>query len=294
MVRFWHFLQHLFMKPSGWSFVTHDPSAAARANVCNRSIYVPVKTESCLQLPINAIVDLRARNSATLWTDGIDARLGSNVETSLGKFEFSVAGTYILHYKQADTPDAPLVSLLNTLSNPQALHIIGSTSWTIGNAETSLDVQYANRYRDTETNPVSSIASWTTADLRVAYTFGAEDAPRSRPVEVALNCENLFNRYSPFAVNTVASLGYDQENGSLTGRVITLAVDVKWQARTFLVSGAPESLRTPSGSQCKTQMRCAEASLVLKRTAEIDIHAFDLEGRRRSRETRVRDPLRGS
>ena len=210
------------------SFVTHVPSAAARENVCNRSIYVPVKTESCLQLPINAIVDLRARNSATLWTDGIDARLGSNVETSLGKFGFSLAGTYILHYKQADTPDAPLVSLLNTLSNPQVLHIIGSTHWTIGNAETSLDVQYANRYRDTETSPVSSIASWTTADLRIAYTFGADDAPRSRPVEVALNCENLFNRYSPFAVNTIASLGYDQENGSLTGRVITLAVDVKW------------------------------------------------------------------
>jgi hypothetical protein len=36
------------------------------------------------------------------------------------------------------------------------------------------------------------------------------------------------NRYSPFAANAVADLAYDQENGDLTGRVVTLGADVKW------------------------------------------------------------------
>jgi outer membrane receptor protein involved in Fe transport len=72
------------------------------------------------------------------------------------------------------------------------------------------------------------VGAWTTADLRLSYTFNAEDLPGTHPIEVALNCENLTNRYAPFALNTVANLGYDQENGSLQGRVVTLSADLQF------------------------------------------------------------------
>jgi outer membrane receptor protein involved in Fe transport len=75
---------------------------------------------------------------------------------------------------------------------------------------------------------VTSVASWTTADLRFAYTFNTAMAFRPRSTEVGLNCENVFNRYSPFAINRVASLGYDQENGDLSGRTVTLSIGVRW------------------------------------------------------------------
>lgn len=61
--------------------------------------------------------------------------------------------------------------------------------------------------------------------MRVAYTFGADG---SQSVEVAVRCENVMNRYSPTAVSTVASLGYDQENGSLVGRVVTVSAYVRY------------------------------------------------------------------
>jgi iron complex outermembrane receptor protein len=214
--------------PAYASFVIHNPSASAREGVCSGSIYLSGIEGNCLKVPVDAIVDLRERNTATLWTDGIDAQFGMSFETSLGELEFRLASTYIFDYKQANAPDAPLVSFLNTESNPLALHVIGNTTWKIGDAEASLNLRYANGYRNIETQPVSRIASWTTADLRLAYTFSAMGTPGSHPTEVALSCENLFNRYSPFAINNVANLAYDQENGDLTGRVITLAVDVKW------------------------------------------------------------------
>jgi len=68
----------------------------------------------------------------------------------------------------------------------------------------------------------------TTADLRFAYNFDTAAIRTSRATEIALSCKNLFNRASPFAVNTVASLGYDQENGDLTGRTVALSINLKW------------------------------------------------------------------
>lgn len=212
--------------PAYASFVVYNPSASVRDAVCNQTQFFGAGT--CSQAPIQAIVDLRERNSATLWTDGIDANLGGHFETPIGKWGLGLAGTYILHYKEADTPNEPLVSFLNTLSNPLVLHAIATTSWKIGNVESSLHVRYSSPYRNLQTQPATRVASWTTVDLRVAYIFNAAQRHPSRPIEIALRGENLLNRYSPFAVNTVANLGYDQENGDLAGRIVTLGVDLKW------------------------------------------------------------------
>jgi iron complex outermembrane receptor protein len=216
----------ILTNPEYASFVTHNPSSSAQESVCDQSQFLGIGT--CLQVPIKAIVNLRELNAATLWTDGLDIRFGTHFETPLGRWGLSIASTYILHYEEANTPNEPLVSLLNTLSNPIALHASATTTWKIGNAETSLDIRYSNRYRDLQTQPATQIASWTTADLRFAYTFNSAAARGSHPTEISLNCTNLFNRYSPFAINKVAGLGYDQENGDLTGRTVTLSSYVKW------------------------------------------------------------------
>ena len=212
--------------PAYASFVTLTPSALAVNAVCDQSRFIGAG--ACPQVPIEAIVDLREHNAATLWTNGIDLRLGSRWETAFGDWSVSLAGTYILHYKEADTPNEPLVSLLNTLSNPLALHATASSTWRIGKAETALDVRYSSPYRNLQTQPATRVASWTTANLHFAYTFNNAVTPESSRTEVALMCKNVLNHYSPFAVNTVAGLGYDQENGDLTGRTLTLSLHVKW------------------------------------------------------------------
>jgi len=199
------------------SVVTLNPSFAERSTVCARSAFFGGLPADCFTSSIGAIVDLRERNLATLWTDGLDFSVGG----TFFHWNVGLKGTYILHYKQRDTPSDPAVSLLNTLNNPLALRVVGSLGWRRGPLRTDLDVLYSNGYRDSETVPTSHVGSWTTANLRVAYSL-------SGSLEAALQVDNLLNRYSPLARDNVASLGYDQENGDLTGRVLSLSLDYRW------------------------------------------------------------------
>jgi len=216
----------ILTNPAYADLVTHSPSAGGVENLCNRSQFIGAGP--CPLAPVEAIVDLRERNTATLWTDGIDVALDSHFETRTGLWRLGFASTYVLHYQEADTPVAPVVSVLNTLSNPLALHAIATTSWRLRNADIALNIRYANGYRNLQSQPATRVASWTTADLRLAYNFDTAAIRTSRTTEIALSCKNLFNRASPFAVNRVASLGYDQENGDLTGRRVALSINLKW------------------------------------------------------------------
>ena len=216
----------LLSDPAYAGLVTYSPSAGTLENVCTRSLFIGAGP--CSQAPVEAIVDLRERNTAVLRTDGIDVTFGTNFETGTGRWGLGIAGTYVLHYKEADTPVAPLVSVLNTLSNPLALHSVATANWKFRKAGVTLGIRYSNRYRNLQTQPATEVASWTTVDLGLRYVFNTGAVGARPSTELALNCKNLFNRYSPFAVNTVASLGYDQENGDLTGRTVSLSLNVKW------------------------------------------------------------------
>ncbi len=116
--------------------------AVTLENVCTRSLFIGAGP--CSQAPVEAIVDLRERNTAVLRTDGIDVTFGTNFETGTGRWGLGIAGTYVLHYKEADTPGAPLVSVLNTLSNPLALHSVATAKWEFRNAGVTLGIRYSN------------------------------------------------------------------------------------------------------------------------------------------------------
>ncbi len=46
-------------------------------------------------------------------------------------------------------------------------------------------------------------------------------------MELALNIQNLADRTSPF-VNNALGIGYDPENGDLTGRLVSLTLRKRW------------------------------------------------------------------
>jgi iron complex outermembrane receptor protein len=218
----------ILVDPLYRNFVTYNPSVTYRQNVCDHSVFTGASASECLSAPIGAIIDLRAQNAARLWTDGFDAKTRVDFDTRLGSFAMGVDGTYILDYRQADTPYEAMTSLLNTLTNPINLHLLGTASWEKRDFHAALEVQYQGRYHNTLTTPESNIGSWTTTAIRFGYTLQTASSPWSHETEFALNVENLFDRYPPFAVNTVANLGYDQENGDLSGRVITASARVRW------------------------------------------------------------------
>jgi iron complex outermembrane receptor protein len=218
----------ILVDPFYQNLVTYNPSVTYRQNVCDHSVFTGAAASECLSAPISAIVDLRAQNAARLWTDGFDAKTRLDCDTRWGSFTMGVDGTYIMDYRQADTPYEPMTSLLNTVTNPINLHLLGTASWERRNLHAALEVQYQGRYRNILTTPESNIGSWTTTAVRFGYTLQGGSSPWSRETEFALNVENLFDRYPPFAVNTLANLGYDQENGDLSGRVITVSARVRW------------------------------------------------------------------
>lgn len=219
----------LLADPNYRSIVTLNPSASAQERVCSQSRYlVGSDGLGCMAEQVGAIVDLRTHNAGRLWTDGIDVQLGANLPVPVGRLGFSLKSTYIFDYTEATLPDARMVSLVDTLSNPLAWHLIGTGDWSVGAVEASFTVRHTKGYRNTEVVPVQRVGGWTTADVRVAYTFDAVDRFGTQPVEVAVRCENVMNRYSPVVVNTVAGLGYDQENGGLVGRVVWVSAYVKF------------------------------------------------------------------
>ena len=218
----------ILTNPAYSSVVTLNPSRSAITQVCAQSQYLSTDGSECTAAQVGAIVDLRTQNAGRLWTDGIDTQLGTHFSTSVGKLGFGLKSTYIFDYQEAALPDAPMVSLLDTLSNPLAWHLIGTGTWTVGPAQASFTIRHTKGYRNTEVEPFQRVASWTTGDVRLSYTFNVVDRFGAQPVEVALNLENVTNHYSPFVINTVANLAYDQENGSLQGRMVTLDAYLKY------------------------------------------------------------------
>src|SRR5262249_54465474 len=104
----------------------------------------------------------------------------------------------------------------------------GSARWQLAGFDVSASVNFLNRYRDVVSDPQRRVASWTTLDLHAGYTFGSIGTGWLSNTTLALGAENLLDKNPPFLNNSAVGIGYDQENGDLTGRVVSLSVRTKW------------------------------------------------------------------
>ena len=95
------------------------------------------------------------------------------------------------------TPDAPLISVLETLNNPLAWHVIGTGTWSVGEARASFTIRHTKGCKNKEVQPTSRVRAWTTGDLRLSYTFKPADTAGSHPIELAINCENVTSKEFP-------------------------------------------------------------------------------------------------
>jgi iron complex outermembrane receptor protein len=174
--------------------------------------------------PIGAIVDLRVRNLAQLLTDGIDFNSRYQRPTSFGKLEFGVSGTWLRNFSEAQTPDEPLVSLLNTQNEPVNLRLRATAGWQYRGWGTLVAANFTNSYRDIASIPQRRIDAWTTIDLQLRYDFPEDGPAWLQGIRLELNARNLFNVDPPFLNNQAVDLAYDQENANPYGRVLSLQV----------------------------------------------------------------------
>jgi iron complex outermembrane recepter protein len=216
----------LLSNPALASLITRNPSAELQEEACTRApLGSPIA--ACLATPIAAVADVRMRNDARMHTSGIDLLARYSMDTQLGRFSFGLNGTYTLDFSEAKVRNEPLENFVSTPHYPVNLRFRTSAGWHRGGTEVSMSVNYQNNYIDTLSVPRRNIASWTTADLRAAYSFGASDQHWLGDTTISLGVNNLFDAEPPF-VNNSLGIGYDQENGDLTGRIASVTIRKKW------------------------------------------------------------------
>lgn len=208
-------------------FVTLNPTAAQRAEVCSRGTFLGVNPGDCLNAPIGAIIDSRFQNIADTRSRGIDVGANYGTDSRAGKFSFGVNATYLIDLKQAELRDIPLREILNSPRNPVDLRMRGSASWERSALGAAVYVNYVDEYSDTLSTPARPIDSWTTCDVQLRYETGEARNDFLDGVSVALNAENVFDEEPPF-FNNPAGLGFDPTNADLLGRTVSLQLRKIW------------------------------------------------------------------
>jgi len=191
-----------------------------RQKVCSTSEFFGDQ-QTCMSTPVSVIVDGRLQNLQRLTTDGFDLIGGYDWDSRFGKWSLGLWGTYFLSYGVTEA-NGEVSQLLGTQNNPTRLRAQGSLRWERGRLSALAAVHFTNRYHNTSDDD-QPVASWTTIDMRLAYTVMREPS-----VVAALNVANVSDRYPPYLRNSVVPVAYDQENGDLYGRLVTVSLGVSF------------------------------------------------------------------
>jgi outer membrane receptor protein involved in Fe transport len=219
---------NILTDPAYAALVTRNPSAAEISFICTHSSYFQGSTAACMNSAPGAIVDLRVLNLATLQTDGIDFNSRYQHSLPLGQLRLDLNGTWLLHFKQAQTPDAPLTSLLSTQNEPIDLRMRATAGWGVAGFHAQVAANFANGYHDIASTPPRRIDSWTTIDLQLRYDIPVTSSRWLSGTRIELNARNVFNVDPPFLDNQIVGIGYDQENANPYGRQLSLELRKSW------------------------------------------------------------------
>jgi iron complex outermembrane receptor protein len=206
---------------------TRNVTSAARADVCAHSQFIGTQ-DQCLDSDIGALVDLRLRNVESLSTDGFDFNGRYGRETPMGTFGVNLTATYVLHYREAETPAGGLVEYRNTPHNPTALRLRGLFNWERRGFSVSPAINFQSSYTDIDSIPSRPVSSWMTWDLVLGYEARPLELLWGGETRLSVRGYNVFNQQPPFLNNSVSTIGYDAENGNLLGRRVSLAIEHKW------------------------------------------------------------------
>ena len=204
--------------------VIWSPSDSLRNQACQYA----TNPQQCLAAPVDALVDLRLQNTSVVRTRGIDLLAKLDRETARGNVGLRVAGTYLFQYGQSYSRNGQVNDLLNTQNYPVSLRLHSSAHWRYRDFEISHDLSYTHGYRNTATDPASSVGGWTTTDLNLSYAPQHTDLSWAAGATLFVGVRNLFDHYPPFVDNRKTWIGYDQENGDLLGRFVSIGIRKNW------------------------------------------------------------------
>jgi iron complex outermembrane recepter protein len=222
------FSTDMLTNPRYSGLVTFEPDPSLVDYVCSHALFAAGTKSTCTALGAGAIVDVRAHNAETLETRGIDFDLKYAPPVRYGTLMLAADGTYLTKFDLAEGNGSPESNLLNTQNYPLNLRLRAALSWEASRLGATLAVNYSNSYRDTASVPNLPVAAWTTIDAQIRYQLGNGAGGWLDRTRLELSATNLFNRDPPFLNNTLAGLGYDQENADPYGRIVSLRIRKNW------------------------------------------------------------------
>lgn len=215
--------------PADAPAVTRILTPEYRAELCASGVFFGnfgTTAGDCMTATIDATVDSRLRNLATVKESGLDLVASYTVPIPNGSLEVGLNGTYLLNFSRKLTPSTPLVDFVNTAGNPIGLKVRGAASWSYSGFVASAFLNYLKSYNDTISVPAQEIASWTTVDASIAYHMQPSSGVFGG-MQVALAAQNVFDEEPPFYNNSIG-VGFDPQNATLVGRFVTLSIRKTW------------------------------------------------------------------
>lgn len=212
------------------SLVIRNPTIEQIRAICNSPPFTRFgDPATCETVPIAAIIDARLRNNAVTQVRGIDFDVNYALDAGkVGRFDLRFNGSYLIDFKQADTPAAPVVEFVDTINNPADLRMRNSLTWT---SPTGLSATAFLNYVDGYTNnlkvPSERVESWTTIDLQLSYDTGNNGPGWLKNTNFAVSVLNVFDSKPPF-VDNPQGVGYDPENADPLGRFISFTLTKRW------------------------------------------------------------------
>jgi outer membrane receptor protein involved in Fe transport len=178
---------------------------------------------------ITALVDARLQNLSVVRESGLDADLRYRFDAFGGEAELGASGTYIFRIDQALTPTAPVHDVVDILGNPVDLRLRARAHWSDSRWSASLFVNYLDSYTNLTNVTAQRVRSWTTLDAQLSYRVPQQSGPLS-DLRMALSATNLLDSDPPYAAYNLGLLatGYDPDNASPLGRVVSLQLTREW------------------------------------------------------------------
>jgi iron complex outermembrane receptor protein len=219
----------LFQEARWADVINRQPTREQINSICESSAYTGGPVTQCESTSIAAIIDLRLRNLSSTRVRGLDLKIDRSFRTNLGAFDLGLNGGYVRSFRQAASTSSPMLSILDTVGNPQSLRVRATADWYQRAFDrdgfgASLSVDHFGAYDDVQTVLPGSVSALTTVDLRASYRTASGNYPFD-DVEFSLNGSNILNKAPPFVDR---SAGYDQINALPYGRVISFSVQKRW------------------------------------------------------------------
>ncbi|HEY8508062.1 MAG TPA: TonB-dependent receptor, partial [Steroidobacteraceae bacterium] len=221
--------------------VSHDPDPALVAEwlahpltECIDSTRQVIPCSSLSPSDIVGLVDARVRNISGVRMSGIDLSATYRFQTSLGDWSLQLNGTQLLRSRERVVPGTPEISAMNDVWRPVDLRLRSGASWSRGSLNVSGYVNYTDDYRDHRegvwiggTTQRERVASWTTVDMTVQYTFDSWTDRGWPEATLALTGIDILNQAPPYVANAFGFF-FDGVNAHPRGRFVSMQLTARW------------------------------------------------------------------